>query len=122
MIAAAEYLILKGYTNPDHLAIHGASNGGLLVTAVANQRPDLFAAALADVPVTDMLRFQKFTIGKAWCSEYLCSDIPGSVTKILKYSPLHTITAQRYPAMLITTGDHDDRVVPSHSYKYIAEL
>jgi len=105
------------------LAIHGGSNGGTLVTACANQRPDLFAAVIGSVPVTDMLRFDKFTIGQAWCQEYGCtSKFPGSVDYIIKYSPLHTIKKQKYPAMLILTGDHDDRVVPLHSYKYVAEL
>ena len=121
-IGAAEYLINNGYTDKHHLAIQGGSNGGTLVTAVTNQRPDLFAAVLGHVPVTDMLRFSLFTIGKAWISEYGDSHSKGGVDSILKWSPLHTIKAAKYPAMLITTGDHDDRVVPAHSYKYMAEL
>ena len=121
-IAAAQYLIDKGITDSSKLVIHGGSNGGTLVTAVANQRPELFAGVISDIPVTDMLRFQKFTVGKYWCPEYGCSNDPGEVNSILKWSPLHTIKTMKYPVMWLKTGDHDDRVVPSHSYKYIAEL
>lgn len=114
-------MIAKGYTDSKHLVIKGGSNGGTLVSACANQRPDLFAGVIAQVAVTDMLRFQKFTIGKVWIPEYGNPD-KGDIESILKYSPLHTIKTQKYPAMLIETGDHDDRVVPLHSYKYAAEL
>ena len=104
------------------MVIEGGSNGGTLVTACANQKPELYAGVIAQVAVTDMLRFQKFTIGKVWCPEYGCSDEDSGAEYILKYSPLHTIKTQKYPAMLIQTGDHDDRVVPLHSFKYAAEL
>ena len=122
-IAAAEYLIHKGYTDPKHLSIQGGSNGGTLVTACANQRPELFAAVVGEVPVTDMLRFHKFTVGQAWITEYGNPSDLNDVETILKWSPLHNIKKSvKYPAMLIVTGDHDDRVVPSHSYKYMAQL
>jgi prolyl oligopeptidase len=122
-IAAGEYLVAQRWTQPSKLAIQGASNGGLLVGAVLNQRPDLFGAALPAVGVMDMLRFNKFTIGWAWTSDYGSPQDPAMFRTIYAYSPLHNIRpGTRYPATLITTGDHDDRVVPGHSFKYAATL
>jgi prolyl oligopeptidase len=122
-IAAAEWLIANHYTSPERLAIRGGSNGGLLVGAVMTQRPDLFAAAVPSVGVMDMLRFHKFTIGWAWVSEYGSSDDAAQFKTLRKYSPLHNLRpGTKYPATLITTGDHDDRVVPAHSYKFAAAL
>ncbi len=122
-IAAAEWLIREGYTAPAHLAIGGGSNGGLLVGAVVNQRPELFAAALPQVGVMDMLRFHRYTIGWAWTSDYGSPENPEEFRALLAYSPLHNIRLNRsYPATLVTTGDHDDRVVPAHSFKYTAAL
>ena len=122
-IAAAEYLIKEGYTSPDMLAVAGGSNGGLLVGAVVNQRPDLFKVSFPAVGVMDMLRYQKFTIGSAWVREYGSSDIEEQFNFLIKYSPIHNIRkGLNYPATLVTTADHDDRVVPLHSYKYIATL
>jgi prolyl oligopeptidase len=123
-IASAEWLIASKYTSTPHLAIQGGSNGGLLVGAVELQRPDLFGAVLADVGVMDMLRFDKFTIGWAWKADYGGpSDDKEHFTAIYKYSPLHNIRpGVKYPPTLITTGDHDDRVFPAHSFKYAAAM
>jgi prolyl oligopeptidase len=122
-IAAAEWLITNKYTSPAKLAITGGSNGGLLVGAVINQRPELFRAAVPQVAVMDMLRFQKFTIGWNWIADYGSSDNPEEFQALYRYSPIHNIRAGvTYPATLITTADHDDRVVPAHSFKYAATL
>lgn len=122
-IAAAEWLIAHGYANPAKLAISGGSNGGLLVGACLVQRPELFAAALPAVGVFDMLRFHKFTIGWAWISEYGSPENPEEFKALYAYSPLHNLKpGTAYPATLITTADHDDRVVPAHSFKFAAAL
>ncbi len=122
-IAGAEYLEREGWTRPERLAIAGGSNGGLLIGAVENQRPELFGVALPAVGVMDMLRFQKFTIGWAWVTEYGSADSASQFPYLLRYSPIHNIRpGTRYPATLITTADHDDRVVPGHSFKYAAVL
>ncbi len=122
-MAAAEYLIAEKWTSSSKLAIHGGSNGGLLVGACMTQRPELFGAALPAVGVLDMLRFQRFTIGWAWTSDYGSADDPAYVGTLLAYSPYHNVRAGvRYPPTLITTGDHDDRVFPAHSFKFAAAL
>jgi prolyl oligopeptidase len=122
-IAAAEWLIANGYTRPDKLAIAGGSNGGLLVGACMTQRPDLFGVCLPAVGVMDMLRFHKFTIGWAWTSDYGSPDNPDDFRALLAYSPYHNLRrGVEYPATLITTADHDDRVVPAHSFKFAARL
>jgi prolyl oligopeptidase len=122
-IAAAEFLVREGYTTPSTLAIRGGSNGGLLVGAAMTQRPDLFAVALPAVGVMDMLRFQKFTGGQFWADEYGSSDDSTAARYLQAYSPLHNLKPGTcYPATLVTTADHDDRVVPAHSFKFAAAL
>jgi prolyl oligopeptidase len=122
-IASAEWLIANKYTSSARLAMVGGSNGGLLVGAVANQRPELFRVAVPQVGVMDMLRFHKFTIGWNWIADFGSSDNPDEFKALFAYSPLHNIrSGARYPAVLITTADHDDRVVPAHSFKYAAAM
>jgi prolyl oligopeptidase len=122
-IAAAEYLVKEKYTNPSKIAISGGSNGGLLVGACMTQRPDLFKVALPAVGVLDMLRYHKFTVGWGWAVEYGTSDKKEDFDYLIKYSPLHNVkNGVNYPATLITTADHDDRVVPAHSFKFAATL
>ncbi len=122
-IAVAEHLREQGVTTPAQLAIHGRSNGGLLVGAAMTQRPDLFKVALPGVGVLDMLRFHLFTVGAAWASDFGHPDNPEQFEDLLAYSPLHRVQdGTAYPATLVVTGDHDDRVVPLHSHKFIAAL
>jgi prolyl oligopeptidase len=122
-IAAGEWLITNHYTSAPKLAINGGSNGGLLVGACMTQRPDLFGAAVPEVGVMDMLRYHKFTIGWAWKSDYMSSETKEGFTNLMAYSPLHALKpGVKYPATLVTTGDHDDRVVPAHSFKFAATL
>src|SRR5262249_43005082 len=122
-IAVAEYLVKEKYTSPAKLGIMGASNGGLLVGAVEEQRPDLFAVALPAGGVMGMLRYDKFTGGHAWVTEYGSSSNAGDFTYLMKYSPVQNVKpGVCYPATLVTTADHDDRVVPSHSFKFTAAM
>ena len=122
-IAAGEWLVAQHYTRPAKLAIMGGSNGGLLVGAAITQRPELFGAALPAVGVMDMLRFHKFTIGWAWTSDYGSPDDPAMFPVLRAYSPLHNLRpGTHYPATMLTTGDHDDRVVPGHSFKFAAAM
>jgi prolyl oligopeptidase len=123
-IAAAEYLTENNYTSADYLAVRGGSNGGLLVGAVMTQRPELFKVALPAVGVLDMLRYHKFTAGAGWAYDYgTADDSPEMLSYLLKYSPVQNVREGiSYPATLVTTGDHDDRVVPAHSFKFAAQL
>jgi prolyl oligopeptidase len=116
-------MIKAGYTSAERLGIMGGSNGGLLVGAVMEQRPELFAVAIPAVGVMDMLRYDRFTGGKLWATEYGSSSDPRQFAFLIKYSPLHNVKPGTcYPATLVITADHDDRVVPSHSYKFTAAL
>ncbi|MBL7934206.1 MAG: S9 family peptidase [Bacteroidia bacterium] len=121
-IAACNYLVENKYTSHEKLAIHGRSNGGLLIGAVMTQRPDIAKVAIPTVGVLDMLRFHLFTIGRAWTVDYGCSENKEEFECLYKYSPLHNVKKANYPATLILTGDHDDRVVPAHSFKFAATL
>ena len=122
-IAAAEFLIREKYTSTERLAIAGGSNGGLLVGAVMTQRPELFGVAFPAVGVMDMLRFHKFTVGWGWAVEYGSSDNETDFPFLYEYSPLHNLKdGVCYPATMVTTADHDDRVVPAHSFKFAAAL
>jgi prolyl oligopeptidase len=122
-IGAAEYLTANHWTSAKRLAIHGASNGGLLIGAVVEQRPELVVAAVADVGVMDMLRFREFTVGKGWESDYGSVDNEDEFKALLAYSPYHNVRPNvNYPPTLILTGDHDDRVFPAHSFKFAAAM
>ncbi|HRG57300.1 MAG TPA: prolyl oligopeptidase family serine peptidase, partial [Lacunisphaera sp.] len=122
-IAAADWLVAQGYTTHRRIVLDGRSNGGLLLGAVLNQRPDLAGAAVPAVGVMDMLRFHKFTVGAGWSADYGNSDTAEGFKYLAAYSPLHTVKpGAKYPAILVTTGDHDDRVFPAHSYKYTAAM
>jgi prolyl oligopeptidase len=122
-IAVAEHLVREKYTSPAKLGVMGGSNGGLLVGVVINQRPDLYAVALPAVGVMDMLRYDRFTGGRLWVQEYGSAQNPKEFPFLIKYSPVQNAKkGVCYPATLITTADHDDRVVPSHSFKYAAAL
>lgn len=121
-ISACDYLVQNKYTSHDKLAIHGRSNGGLLIGAVMTQRPDIAKVAIPTVGVLDMLRFHLFTIGRAWTIDYGCSENKDEFECLYKYSPLHNLKKTNYPATLVLTGDHDDRVVPAHSFKFAATL
>jgi prolyl oligopeptidase len=121
-MAACDYLVQNKYTSHEKLAIHGRSNGGLLIGAVMTQRPDIAKVAIPTVGVLDMLRFHLFTIGRAWTVDYGCSENKEEFECLYKYSPLHNVKKANYPATLILTGDHDDRVVPAHSFKFAATL
>jgi len=122
-IAAGEYLISQGYTSSEKLALQGGSNGGLLMGVMINQRPDLAKVVFPMVGVMDMLRFHKFTIGWAWVPEYGSSEVAEEFEYLKDISPLHNLkTLDNYPATMVTTADHDDRVFPAHSFKYAAQL
>ena len=122
-IYATKYLFNKGITSTDFLAIKGGSNGGLLIGAVLNQKPDICKVAFPEVGVMDMLRYEKFTIGHAWAVEYGSVSEKKYFNNLIKYSPLHNITfGAKYPSVMVYTADHDDRVVPAHSFKYAAKL
>ena len=121
-IGAAEWLIKNKYTSSKYLCVQGGSNGGLLIGTVINQRPELFKVAVAQAGVMDMLRYQKFTIGWNWIAEYGSSDSAADFKNLYAYSPIHNISELKYPATMVTTADHDDRVVPAHSFKYAATL
>jgi len=120
--AAAEFLIKENWTREEFISISGGSNGGLLVGACANQRPELYACVIAAVGVLDMLKFHKFTIGHFWVSDYGSSDFEKDFKYLHAYSPIHNVPNKPYPAILLTTADHDDRVPPLHSYKMISTL
>jgi len=122
-IAAAEWLVSSGYSRPKRIAIEGGSNGGLLTAAVMVQRPDLFGAVVCRVPVADMLRYHRFTVGRFWISEYGSADDPSQFPFLYKYSPLHNVVdGTAYPPILITTADTDDRVSPGMAKKFAARL
>jgi prolyl oligopeptidase len=121
-IAAAEYLHGEGICSSNTLVAIGASNGGLLVASVTNARPDLFRVALCRVPVTDLIRYTRFTLGRIWVDELGDPEVEADFKALLSHSPLHNVHAGQYPAILVTTADWDDRVVPAHSFKYVATL